>query len=213
MDHAAARSELVDRSRRLVAEGLCVGTAGNLSVRVPEGLLVTPSGLDPQAMAPDDIVLVAATGEVLAGERQPTSELAMHRIVYEQAEAGAVAHTHSPFATALATTLDELPAIHYLIVQLGGPVRVAAYALFGTEELAANLAGALAGRSAALLQNHGALTWGRTLAEACDRASLLEWLCALYWRAVQVGQPRLLDPGELVAVQAQLARLRYGEPG
>lgn len=211
MDHAAACFELVDRSRRLVAEGLCVGTAGNVSVRVPEGVLVTPSGLDPQVMTPGDVVLVGASGQVLAGDRRPTSELAMHLTVYERTGASAVVHTHSPFATALATTCEELPAIHYLVVQLGGPIRVAPYALFGTPELAANLAAAMEGRSAVLLQNHGAVTWGRTLAKAYERAVLLEWLCALYLRAVQLGTPRLLDAGELDAVRGHLDELHYGE--
>lgn len=211
MDHTAACFELVDRSRRLVAEGLCVGTSGNLSVRVREGVLATPSGLDPQVMTPGDIVLVGTGGRVLAGDRRPTSELAMHLTVYEHADAAAVIHTHSPFATALATTCEELPAIHYLVAQLGGPVRVAPYALFGSKQLAANLAAVMAGRSAALLQNHGAVTWGRNLAEAHERAVLLEWLCALYWRAVQMGTPRVLDARELDAVRAHLAELRYAE--
>ena len=143
-----------------MADGLCTGTSGNLSVRVPEGILVTPSGLDPAVMTPADPVLVSPSGEVLDGTRRPTSELAMHLTTYRLTDAAAVVHTHSPYATVLATTLDELPAIHYLVVQLGGPVRVAAYATFGTPELAANLAAALEGRSAALLQNHGALTCG-----------------------------------------------------
>ena len=98
-------------------------------------------------------------------------------------------------------------------MQLGGPIRVAHYATFGTPELAANLAVALDGRSAALLQNHGALTYGASLVQAHDRAVLLEWLCALHWRALQVGRPRILDEDELRAVQDQLARLRYGEGG
>ena len=128
MEHAEARAALVEWSRRLVADGLCSGTSGNVSVRVPGGILVTPSGLDPTLMTPADQVLVSSAGEVLEGTRRPTSELAMHLTTYGLTDATAVVHTHSPYATALATTVEVLPAVHYLIVQLGGPVRVAPYA-------------------------------------------------------------------------------------
>jgi L-fuculose-phosphate aldolase len=207
------RAELVAATRRLVADGLCVGTAGNVSVRVDDGVLITPSGLDPARMTEADVVLVGHDGQVRDGSRAPSSELAMHLTVYRTTGARAVVHTHSPFAAALSTTLAELPAIHYLIVQLGGPVRVAGYALFGTEALARELDAALEGRSAILLQNHGAVTIGANLSEAYDRALLLEWLCSLYWHASLVGQPHLLTDAELDDVRAQVTRLHYGEQG
>jgi L-fuculose-phosphate aldolase len=136
----------------------------------------------------------------------------MHLVVYELTGAGAVVHTHSSVATALGTVREELPAIHYAITAFGGPVRVAPYALFGTTELAGGLRGALAGRTAALLANHGAVVSGRTLDEAYDHAVLLEWLCSVYWHASALGSPRVLGEGELDAVRAQMARLEYGEP-
>ncbi len=209
--HDDERATVVRLSRRLVLDGLCVGTAGNVSVRVAEGVLITPSGLDPERLTPDDVCFVDADGRVVETSREPSSELAMHLAVYRVSDAAAVVHTHSPFATALSTTHAELPAIHYSIAPLGGTIRVAPYALFGTDALAANLASALGDRSGAILQNHGTVTIGRTAPEAYDRAVLLEWLCALYWRALQAGNPRILTEGELAEATAQFRTLRYGE--
>jgi L-fuculose-phosphate aldolase len=122
---------------------------------------------------------------------------------------GAVVHTHSPMATAIASTRAELPAIHYAIAGLGGTVRVAPYATFGTDELAAHVTEAIRDRNAALLSNHGAVTCGPTLARALADSLLLEWLCTLYWRALQVGTPRVLTADELDDVRRQADWLGY----
>jgi L-fuculose-phosphate aldolase len=210
VDDAARRAELVALARRASAEGLSSGTSGNLSVRVDDSVLITPSSLDPDETETDDICVVDLSGVQVMGARRPSSEVPMHLAVYRTTSATAVVHTHSPFATALSVTIDELPAVHYNIAGLGGPVRVAPYATFGSDELAANIATALDGRVAAILQNHGTIAVGRTLRQAFDRAVLLEWLCALYWRALQVGSPRILSDADLDAVRAQSQRLRYG---
>jgi L-fuculose-phosphate aldolase len=210
VDDAARRAELVALARRASAEGLSSGTSGNLSVRVDDSVLITPSSLDPDETETDDICVVDLSGVQVMGARRPSSEVPMHLAVYRTTSATAVVHTHSPFATALSVTIDELPAVHYNIAGLGGPVRVAPYATFGSDELAANIATALDGRVAAILQSHGTIAVGRTLRQAFDRAVLLEWLCALYWRALQVGSPRILSDADLDAVRAQSQRLRYG---
>jgi ribulose-5-phosphate 4-epimerase/fuculose-1-phosphate aldolase len=114
------------------------------------------------------------------------------------------------FAPADATACPELPAIHYTIGFLGGPVRVVPYATFGTTELADGLRRALADRNAALLQNHGAVAVGPDVAQAYDRARLLEWLAELYYRASRLGSPRVLSPAELDAFRAQVAAVSYG---
>jgi L-fuculose-phosphate aldolase len=209
VNFADERAEIAALTRRLVADGLCVGTAGNLSVRCDDAILITPSGRDPEHTQPADVCVVGLDGRPRAGDRLPSSELPMHLVVYRATEAGAIVHTHAPYATTLSTTLTELPAIHYTITALGGAVRVATYATFGTEQLAANLRSALVDRSAAILQNHGTLTYGHTLREAYDRAVLLEWLCGLYWRAVQVGEPRILTEAELGDARTQAERLGY----
>jgi L-fuculose-phosphate aldolase len=208
------RVELVDAMRRAVADGLSNGTSGNASAMLAEGcVLVTPSGIPPDELKPGAIVLVDADGGVVDDDGSaPTTELALHLAVYAAApDARAVMHTHSPFATAVACACDELPAVHYDIVAVGGPVRVAPYALFGSDELAAACAAALDDRSAALLANHGAVAYGSSVRQAYDRAAKVEWLAALWWRTRALGEPRVLSASQLDDVRAQMARYRYGE--
>lgn len=210
MNHTEERRAIVGYARAAIAAGLSTGTSGNLSVRVDDGVLITPSGIDPADMAPDQICLVPIDGGEAVGPLRPSSEVPMHLAVYRSTDAAAIVHTHPEYATAISVTHDELPAVHYTINGLGGPVRVAPFATFGTEELARNLERALEGRTGALLQNHGMVTCGASIRQAFERSVLLEWLAALYWRSLQVGSPRILSEAELSAVREQSARLRYG---
>ena len=118
----------------------------------------------------------------------------MHLAIYAATKAAAVVHTHSPEVVALSASRPELPAIHYAITGLGGPVRVAPYVRFGSEGLAAAAVEALDGRSAVILRNHGAVTYGRDLAQAYERALLLEWLARTYRLALSYGNPRSCRP-------------------
>ena len=133
----------------------------------------------------------------------------MHLTIYRHTKALAVVHTHSPFATAVSTVLDELPPVHYALAGLGGPIRVAPYATFGSGDLARNMIAALEGRSAALLQNHGTIAYGRDLAQAYLRAQTLEWVAEVYWRAKTLGEPRILPVEELERVR-ELAGAQKG---
>jgi L-fuculose-phosphate aldolase len=133
----------------------------------------------------------------------------MHLAVYAATGAHAIVHTHSLFATSVGTVCDELPALHYTINALGGPVRVAPYSTFGSDELAAGVAAALHGRAGALMRNHGAITVGPTLAAAYDRAVKLEWLSELYWRATLLGAPSVLSTGDLAAAREQARGKAY----
>jgi L-fuculose-phosphate aldolase len=150
-------------------------------------------------------------GTIVAGTGRRSSEWPMHRRIYDLAPAArAVVHTHSPFAVAVSVICDEVPAVHYQVLQLGGhTVRVAPYSTFGSDGLAGNVAGALDGRTGALLQNHGVIAYGSTLQEAYDRAQLLEWLCEVYWRARLAGNPRILSAAELDAVSEAARRHGY----
>lgn len=206
----AAKADLVAYGRRMVRDGLALGTAGNLSTRVGTMVAITPSGMPYEAIEPDDVCIVGLDGTQHAGNGAVSSEWPMHRLVYGATDAGAVVHTHSPEVIALSASCSELPAIHYAIAQLGGPVRVAPYTRFGTEHLAEQASAALAGRRAAILQNHGAVTYGASLAEAYERARLLEWLAATYRKALQYGSPRVLTTEELDDVRTEMRRLRYG---
>jgi L-fuculose-phosphate aldolase len=154
--------------------------------------------------------VVDLDGRLVDGELAPTTELPLHLAVYRATGAGAVAHAHALASTAVAVTGDELPPVHYATLLLGGPVRVAPYATFGSEELAAHVVQALEGRHAALMQNHGSVALGHDLDEACSRLELVEWLAELYARSVALGRPRVLSADELQAAAGAFQATRYG---
>ncbi len=199
--HRALREAMIATCRRMNASGLNQGTSGNLSVRVEDGFLLTPTGMDYDALVPEDMVLMRFDGSH-EGRRLPSSEWQLHRdILAARPEAGAVLHAHSMFCTTLACLRRGIPAFHYMVSAAGGPdVRCAPYATFGTEELARNTLAALEGRKACLLANHGMVALGKDLAGAFKLAVEVETLAAMYWRALQVGEPVLLDDAEMARV-------------
>jgi L-fuculose-phosphate aldolase len=156
--HQAALGEqpCVAAARRVAAEGLVLGTAGNVSARAGEIVAVTPTGAVLAELEPDHVVVVDLEGRTVQGDYAPTSEIELHLGAYRRYQVGAVVHAHSPVGTALACVLDELPLVHYQMLGLGGPIRVAPYATFGTPELAQLTLDALEGRAAALMANRHA---------------------------------------------------------
>jgi L-fuculose-phosphate aldolase len=204
------REQVAAACRRLAAEGLLVGTAGNVSLRSGDVMAITPTGAVLGELEASQVSVVDLDGRVVWGALEPTSELDLHLGIVHRYGAGAVVHTHAPMCTALACVLDELPCVHYQMLTLGGAVRVAPYATFGSPELAENVLQALDGRSAALMGNHGAVTYAADLGGAVDRALLLEWACTVYWRAASIGRPRLLDREQQDAVIAAALRRGYG---
>ena len=207
---AAARKQLVSYSARLLADGLAIGSAGNMSVRAGDAVAITPSGISYDVMRREDVCVVAMDGTELDNSETPSSETPMHLAIYAATKAGAVVHTHSPEVIALSAVFDKLPAIHYAIHALGGTVRVAPYTRFGSEGLAQAAVLALDGRRAAILANHGAICYGRTLAQAYDNAMLLEWLARTYRLARMLGEPTILTDEQLEEVGAEARRRRYG---
>ncbi|MFD8833852.1 class II aldolase/adducin family protein [Streptomyces griseofuscus] len=183
---ARSWAAVVATARRSVADGLVVGTSGNVSARLGDLVLVTPSGVPYDRLTPDDVTGVDLTGRQVLGTLVPTSELPMHLAVYRTTDARAIVHTHAVHATAVSMLVPELPLVHYMAAALGGPVRVAPYAAYGTDELAEHMLRALADRSGCLLQNHGTLTYGATLDQAYDRTAQLEWMCRLWLTASSV---------------------------
>ncbi len=202
MSDAAARQALVAAARRLGASGLTQGTSGNVSLRVTEGLLITPSGLPYEDMAPEDAVVMGLDGVCASGQRKPSTEWRFHAgILAARPEAGAVVHCHSLFATTLACLRRGIPAFHYMIAVAGGDsIRCADYATFGTAALAGNARRALDGRRACLLANHGQIALGPDLDRALALAVEVETLASQYWHALQLGQPTILSAEEMRAV-------------
>jgi L-fuculose-phosphate aldolase len=197
------RQSVVDAARRMVDTGLVVNTSGNVSVLAGDTVVITPSSLPYDTMTAGDVSLVdLATGATQADMLHPSSELPLHLAVYRAGRAQAIVHTHSLYATAITTVRDDLPAIHYQIVDLGGTVPVLPYATFGSDELARLVADGLAGRAAVLMKNHGATTIGPDLPRAMTRAITLEWIARLFHQAALLGAPAILDDAELARVRA-----------
>src|SRR5579884_2169001 len=204
-DHAeldSLREQVAAVCRRLAAAGLVHGTSGNVSARRGDLVAITATGAVLAEATVDSVTVVDREGALVAGSLAPTSELGLHLGAYERFDTGAVVHTHAPMATALSCVLDEVPCVHYEMLMLGGPVRVAPYATFGTPELAAAVLDALEGRAAALMANHGAVVHAADLETAVRMTELLEWACTVYWRAAALGTPRALSREDLEAVVA-----------
>jgi L-fuculose-phosphate aldolase len=204
------RKSVAAAARRLAAEGLVVDTAGNVSERADDLVAITPTGAALEDLTAEQIAVVDVAGKHVDGDLAATSELNLHLGVYDRYGAGAVVHTHAPMATALSCVLDELPCVHYQLLLLGGPVRVAPYRTFGTPELAEVTLEALEGRMAALMANHGAISWAHDIDTAVKQSLLLEWGCTVYWRASAVGPPRALDEEQRQAVAAAAVERNYG---
>jgi L-fuculose-phosphate aldolase len=211
MNENELRSEIVRIANKLDAQGLNRGTSGNLSARYGEDMLITPSGMGAEGLTEDDIVFVSMDGTA-RGRWQPSSEWLFHRDIYAQrADAGAVVHTHSVAATALACLRKAIPPFHYMIALTGGDnIRCAKYATFGTQELSDHALHALRGRKACLLANHGMIAAGKNLDEAFKITVEVETLSEMYLRALQAGQPVLLTADEFRAAQERFAS--YGKP-
>lgn len=211
-DHSTMRAEVAVAARRLAAEGLLIGTAGNLSLLDAETghLAVTATGVVLGDCTLEQVSVLDPDGRLVAGDLEPTSELELHRTVLAGGGVAAVVHTHAPAATAVSCVRDSLPVIHYQQLLLGGEIAVAPYATFGTAALATSVSQALTGRSAALMANHGAVTTGSTLEKAVENALLLEWCCRLLIDSSVLGVPRFLDDDAQAAViEAAIAR-SYG---
>jgi L-fuculose-phosphate aldolase len=210
-DEAGLRQEMTLAMQAMAARGLNRGTSGNLSVRWQDGLLVTPSGVPPEALTPASMVRIDGAGNADPDGLRPSSEWRMHQgLLAGRPDVNAVVHCHSRHATILACAHKSIPAVHYMVGVSGGPsVPVAPYAPFGSEELAAGVVEALAGRYACLMANHGQIAIAQSLWRALAIAEEIEEQAAVYWGALMIGGPTLLTDAQMDEV---LGRFRsYGQ--
>ncbi|TDI66272.1 MAG: class II aldolase [Alphaproteobacteria bacterium] len=209
MKHLSLRHAIIETAQKMTALGLNQGTAGNVSVRADDTLLLTPSGVAYEDLTPGDIVSMTFDNRwsVENPGRYPTSEWRIHRdILSTHNEVGAVLHAHSPFCTTLACLQRDIPAFHYMIAVAGGDsIRCAPYATFGTEELSKAALAALEDRKACLLAQHGMIACGTDLTEALKLAVEVETLAQTYWRALQIGEPTVLSTQEMQRVLKKFA--------
>lgn len=199
-DTVETREAVIDVCLRMQSAGLVEGTAGNVSVRLEAGLLVTPSGIPYDRLSPDTLSVIPHKGEPAGFEtHKPTSEWRFHQsVLAARADMVAVVHAHPPNATAIAIQRNAIPACHYMVAAFGGAdVPLVDYALFGSEELARNIGEAMRQRTGCLLANHGAVTAGETLERAFWRMGELELLARIWLLAMASGTPVILSDRDI----------------
>lgn len=209
---AGLREAVVATARVLKGCGLAEGTSGNVSARSDEGFVITPTGVPYEGLSARHIVEIALAGTVAAGHR-PSSEWRIHRDIYRcRHEIGAVIHTHSPNATALACCRLGIPPFHYMVARAGSTgIPCAPYATFGTQLLSDHVLGAIEGQRACLMANHGVIAVGADLQQALEVAREVEYLAKIYRLALQIGRPVLLSAEEMREVQRRFRTYGQGE--
>ena len=201
MRYSELRAQLIETALQMETAELNQGMSGNLSVRIKEGFLITPSALPYRQCKAKDIVLMDLEGNA-EGLRKPSSEWRFHRDIYVQRQdAGAVLHAHSPWSTTLACLQTPMPAFHYMVAVAGGEdIRCAPYATYGTQALSDHALKALQNRKACLLANHGLLCLDADLNKVLALAVEVEDLARVYSQTLQIGKPVLLSNAEMMKV-------------
>ena len=200
MTDPSAQQVVSELGRRMLADGLTKGTGGNVSVKTDDGTVaISPSGMAYDEIDPEDVPLVDVDGKQLEGDRKPSSEYRMHTdILREREDVGAVVHNHSPYASAFASLNEPVEASHYLIAFAGDQIPVAPYETYGTAELAEVALETLGSEyNACLLENHGVLATGATVAEAFEVALMVEYCARIHYQARNIGEPKLLPDEEI----------------
>ncbi len=212
MNEAELRTALAETARQTVSHGLNKGSSGNVSVRLRDGFLITPSGLPNDTLEAEQMVVVSMEGQS-SGRLKPSSEWRIHRDLYRaRPEVDAIVHAHSPHAVSLSCLRSSIPSFHYMVAAAGGKdIRCAPYATFGTQALSDAVVAALQDRGACLMANHGLVAVGASPDAALSLAVEVEELCAQYWRAKLMGEPVLLDGAEMDAVLERFKH--YGQRG
>lgn len=207
MNDESLRTELIAACRALTARGLAHGKSGNVSVRRDDKtFLISPTGIAYDQLQPGDIP-VMDLGGTWFGAKRPSSEWRFHLdILKARPDAGAIVHTHSRHAAALACTGRGIPAFHYMVAVAGGAdIRCAPYGTFGTQGLSDHAVTALKDRKACLLANHGVIALGRDLGTALALAGEVENLAGQYTLALGLGNIRILDDAEMATVVKKFA--------
>ena len=205
-EETSYRQHVVETAQEMSAKGLSPQRSGNVSVRVPGGILVTPTGLPYAAYQPADMVKMSMDGIIAKGQKKPSSEAPFHLAIYNAfPDAQAIVHCHSMAATALACARMEIPAFHYMVAVAGGrKIPLAEYATFGTDELAVAAVKALSGGyKACLLANHGQIAFAGNLDKALELAAEVETLARQYIDVLSLGGGHILDDGEMDRVIAK----------
>ena len=208
------RESISERCKQMLDQGLTTGTGGNISASDDDGnMAISPTGMPYPELTSADVPVLDEHADVIVGERQPSSEHRMHRMLHEErVDVGGVVHTHSPYASAFASAGEPIPASHYLVAFTGKQVPVAGYATYGTVELGELAAGTIGeSYNACLLQNHGSIAVGETVDAAYETALMVEYCARNHYLAIGIGEPIVLPDDELEHLQERF--IDYGQSG
>jgi len=200
---ADERALIVEYGRKLVNASLTTGTGGNQSIYNREKGLVAikPSGLDYFQMKPEDVVVVDIEGNIVDGNRKPSSEINFHLALFKhRPDVNSVIHTHQVYCTTIACMGWELPAVHYLVGFAGNKVPIAPYATYGTKQLAENIVNSIGNYNACLMANHGVVVVGPSIGHCYATAEELELVARLYYQTRCIGTPQILSDEEMAVV-------------
>jgi L-fuculose-phosphate aldolase len=208
LDSPEIRKTIIDFGKRMLEDGLTSGTGGNISYSPPDEdrIYITPSGIPYDDIEPDQVPIVDYSGHLVDGNQAASSsETPMHTLIIKSRDdVNSVFHTHSPFASTIATIGKSIPPVYYLIAEIGDRVPIAEYATYGTREIARSALDALGDRNGVLLEKHGALAVGESLERAYRCAKLIEELARNYYRVLSTGvSPEPLDETELELLKAK----------
>ncbi len=207
------RNEIVEYGKKVLSEGLTKGTAGNLSIYDPATgyMAISPSGIGYFDTLPEDVVIMDLKGNIIEGTRKPSSEHALHAVMYEcRPEARAVIHMHSIYCTTLACMHVRLQSVHYALADAGtATIPSAPYRTYGSPELAEAVRENIGQSDAILLENHGMVACGSSMKRAFGLASTCEWVAEIQWRCMAAGKPVILSDDEMSTVMEHL--LTYGQ--
>lgn len=185
------RQKLIQYGKKMVENNLTFSTGGNLSIRIDDrSFLITPSGMAYESLKERDLVVMTSEGQILKGDRKPSSEWHMHGAIYNaRPEIKVLIHTHSPYVSVVSSLGEELPPISYLIASAGTrTVPLARYETFGTKELGEAAVEAMGDCKAVMLANHGLIAGGDTLAQAFSLAQEIEFCAFMYVTALSTGK-------------------------
>ena len=198
------RNLVVEYGKKLITENLTDGTGGNISIYDPEtGLMaISPSGIDYFKTNPEDVVIMNLDGEIVDGDKKPSSEKDLHIEMYKiKPEIRSVVHTYSMFCTVLACLQMPIHSVHYVLADAGtDEVPCTPYVTYGTKDLAMLAAKTIGEGKACLLGNHGMLAVGKDVGEAFMIARECEWISQIQWRCMAIGKPNILTKDEMAVV-------------
>ena len=207
------KKELVKITKYLNKKDINRGSSGNLSFRVLNGFVITPSSVPNDKLNEKSCVQMDLNGNYKS-KLKPSTEWRIHRDIYKKRkDIFAIIHTHPTFSTAVACMNVNIPSFHYMIAVAGGDdIKCAKYATFGTDQLSKNVIKALENRNACLMANHGLIVGAKDLKAAANLTEEIESIAKQYLQILKTGKkPVLLSKEEMKKNLKKIKKYNYGK--